>query len=59
MENEIFKYIISNKSKWQEIYIEQKTQEHEKKRLDYMKEYNKTYVRPSKAKKDKSYYILG
>ncbi len=59
MENEIFKYIIANQLKWQEMYKEQKKQEHEEKRLAYMKIWNKTYVRPSKAKKDKSYYILG
>jgi len=59
MDNEIFKYIIDNQPKWAEAYKEQQKRQHEKKRLAYMKIYNKTYVRPGRVKKDKSYYVLG
>jgi hypothetical protein len=59
MDNEFFKYLIENQSKWEKMYKEQKKEEHQKKRIEYMKEYNKTYNRPLKGKKNKSYYILG
>jgi hypothetical protein len=58
MNKELFDYLVANQSVWQQQYKHQQDEEHKEKRLKYMEIYNQTYVRPSRAKKDKSYYVL-
>jgi hypothetical protein len=59
MENEFFKYLIENQSKWAEMYKEQKKREHEEKKLKHQ-QYNINYkpIR-QQTNKNKAYYVLG
>lgn len=43
MSKEFFDYLVANQSLWAEMYKKKKLEHHKIVRLDYMKEYNKTY----------------